>query len=155
VPARPRSDIPVDPARSALMAKVRGKDTRPEMVVRQAAHALGLRFRLHRRDLPGSPDLVFPRLRKAIFVHGCFWHRHPGCSKASTPKTRVEFWTSKFVANMQRDARSIAALEAMGWGVCVVWECETSDATALWRKLKKFLRPAASSRRGRKVGLAP
>jgi DNA mismatch endonuclease (patch repair protein) len=121
------------------MAKVRGKDTRPELVVRRLAHALGFRFRLHRRDLPGSPDLVFPRLQKAVFVHGCFWHRHSGCSKASTPKTRVGFWKSKFAANVQRDARATVALEEMGWDVCVVWECETADGKHLARKLKKFL----------------
>lgn len=146
MPARPRSDGPVDPARSALMAKVRGKDTRPELVVRKLAHALGFRFRLHRRDLPGSPDLVFPRLHKAVFVHGCFWHRHPGCSKASTPKTRAEFWKSKFAANVQRDCRAIVALEEMGWDVCVVWECETANVMHLARRLKKFLRPGRRKR---------
>ena len=149
-------DGPVDPARSALMARIRGKDTRPELIVRRTAHALGFRFRLHRRDLPGSPDLVFPRLRKAIFVHGCFWHRHPGCPKASTPKTRAEFWASKFATNVERDIRSVVALEELGWKVCVLWECETSNPAMIRRKVKSFLtghRRAAGGppRRGRRT----
>ena len=139
VVAEAKAAGPIDPARSALMARVRDKNTRPELIVRQTAHALGFRFRLHRKDLPGSPDLVFPRHRKAIFVHGCFWHRHPGCPKASMPKTRAEFWKSKFVANVQRDARSIAALKEMGWKVCVLWECEVSDRIMVERKVKAFV----------------
>jgi DNA mismatch endonuclease (patch repair protein) len=147
---------PVDPARSALMARIRGKNTRPELIVRRTAHALGFRFRLHRRDLPGSPDLVFTRLRKAIFVHGCFWHRHTGCPKASTPKSRAEFWASKFAANVQRDVRSVAALEELGWEVCILWECEISDLAMIQRKVKAFLtgyRRAAGGppRRGRRT----
>ncbi|WP_370165672.1 very short patch repair endonuclease [Bradyrhizobium diazoefficiens] len=140
VVVQPKATGPIDPVRSALMARVRGKDTRPELIVRKSAHALGFRFRLHRKDLPGRPDLVFPRLRKAIFVHGCFWHRHSGCSKASMPKTRVDFWRSKFDANVARDARSIAALRTMGWSVCVIWECETSDRRVIARKVRAFLR---------------
>lgn len=91
------------------------------------AHAMGLRFRLHRRDLPGKPDLVFPRYRAALFVHGCFWHRHPGCSKASTPKSRVEFWRAKFEHNIERDRHNEEALCALGWRVFIVWECETKS----------------------------
>lgn len=106
------------------MSRVRAKDTTPELRVRKAAHALGLRFRLHRKDLPGSPDLVFPRHRTAIFVHGCFWHRHAGCSKASMPKTRADFWQTKFDANVERDARAIESLERLGWRVAIIWECE-------------------------------
>lgn len=101
------------------------------MRVRKAAHALGLRFRLHRKDLAGSPDLVFPRHRTAIFVHGCFWHRHPGCSKASMPKTRPEFWQVKFDANVARDASAVDFLERMGWNVLVIWECETKDPSRI------------------------
>src|ERR1700693_3779959 len=89
-----------DPRRSALMARIRGKNTQPEIVVRRAAHALGYRFRLYRPDLPGSPDLVFPRLRKVILVHGCYWHRHPACSRTTTPKTRRSFWAAKFARNV-------------------------------------------------------
>ena len=116
----------IDPARSALMARVRGKDTTPELAVRRAAHKLGYRFRLHRRDLPGTPDMVLPRLRLAVFIHGCFWHRHQGCKRCTSPKTRVEFWDAKFAANQQRDRRNEHLLRELGWRVEVVWECETS-----------------------------
>ena len=107
------------------MSRVKGKNTTPEMRVRRAAHASGLRFRLHRKDLPGKPDLVFPKFRVAMFVHGCFWHRHNACSKASMPKSRTEFWRDKFDANVSRDARVEAELEALGWRVVTIWECET------------------------------
>lgn len=121
----------VSPARSALMARVRGKNTTPELRVRREAHRQGRRFRLHQRSLPGSPDLVFPARRLAIFVHGCFWHRHAGCSRCTTPKTRRDFWAAKFEANVARDARNIASLKDLGWRVAVVWECETTDAQRL------------------------
>lgn len=111
--------------RSWLMSRVRAKNTSPEMRVRKAAHASGLRFRLHRKDLPGSPDLVFPRHRTVVFVHGCFWHRHLNCSKTSLPKTRPEFWQKKFDTNVERDANAVNALQRMGWSVVVIWECET------------------------------
>jgi DNA mismatch endonuclease, patch repair protein len=93
--------------------------------VRSAAHRRGLRFRIHRSDLPGTPDLVLPKWRLAIFVHGCFWHRHPGCKKATSPKTRVEFWQGKFDRNVERDRANLAALALMGWRTEVIWECET------------------------------
>lgn len=111
--------------RSAHMARIRGANTAPELVVRRAAHALGLRFRLHRRDLPGSPDIVFPSRRRALLVHGCYWHRHPGCRLAYMPKSNTEFWTSKFNRNVARDLEVIAALQAAGWCADVIWECET------------------------------
>jgi len=133
------NDLPPDPKRSALMSRVHAKNTRPEILTRQAAHALGYRFRLHRRDLPGTPDMVFPKLRKVIFVHGCFWHRHPGCQKASTPKSRADFWQAKFEANVLRDQRNENALRNLGWYVLIVWECETVDQQALGVKLSKFL----------------
>src|SRR5256885_14520444 len=114
----------IDPTRSALMARVRSKNSHPEMVVRRVAHALGYRFRLHRSNLPGTPDLVFPRIRKVILVHGCFWHRHPGCRRTTTPKTRGEYWATKFQENIERDARKEQALKALGWDVLVIWECE-------------------------------
>ena len=113
--------------RSEMMAGIRSKNTRPEMVVRRIAHSLGLRFRLHRKELPGSPDLVFPRWRLAVFVHGCFWHRHAGCSFATSPKTRPEFWQKKFEANIARDRRAVASLAAQGWRVITIWECDTRD----------------------------
>ncbi|HEX4764924.1 MAG TPA: very short patch repair endonuclease [Lichenihabitans sp.] len=134
-----RKDDSVTPQRSALMARVRGKNTTPEMLVRRAAHALGYRFRLHPKQLPGRPDLVFPSRRKAIFVHGCFWHRHLGCRMASMPKTRAEFWSTKFEQNVRRDAAAIEALESTGWKVLVIWECETRDEAGLRRTLDKFL----------------
>lgn len=144
-PARPMetsrlSRAPVDPRRSKLMARVRQRNTAPEIIVRRTAHMLGYRFRLHRRDLPGSPDVVFPSRRKVIFVHGCFWHRHPGCKKATTPKTRREFWKEKFRQNKKRDARNIHSLSTLGWKVLVVWECETRDTKKLARTLRTFLR---------------
>jgi DNA mismatch endonuclease, patch repair protein len=130
--------------RSRNMAKIRSRDTGPEVRVRRAAHALGLRFRLHRRDLPGTPDLVFPRLRVALFVNGCFWHRHEGCAKAYTPKTRIEFWQRKFDANVERDARKHAELTAAGWTPAVIWECETGDAERLAAIVRERVTPAAS-----------
>jgi DNA mismatch endonuclease (patch repair protein) len=113
------------------MSRIGPKNTKPEMRVRKAAHSLGYRFRLHRRDLPGTPDVVFPRYRVAMFVHGCFWHRHPGCGKAYTPKSRLDFWSAKFDANVERDARQHDALAAAGWRPVVVWECETDDPDRL------------------------
>ena len=95
------------------------------MIVRRVLHGAGYRFRLHRRDLPGSPDVVLPRHRLAVFVHGCFWHRHTGCPRTTTPKTRAAFWASKFAANIARDERATAELGRLGWRVHVVWECET------------------------------
>lgn len=120
------------------MSRVRGKDTTPELRVRRAAHSVGLRFRLHRKDLPGSPDMVFPRHKVAMFVHGCFWHRHPGCTKASNPKTRAEFWQDKFRSNVTRDERVAAELEKLGWRVVTIWECETKSADLKRRILDLF-----------------
>lgn len=117
--------------RSWLMSRVKSKNTTPEMRVRRMAHAMGLRFRLHRKDLPGKPDLVFPKLKLAIFVHGCFWHRHPGCPKASMPKTNPDFWRTKFAANVDRDQRALEGLSSQGWNVKVIWECQTKDVDIL------------------------
>ena len=121
------------------MSRIPGKNTKPEIAVRKAAHQLGYRFRLHRRDLPGSPDLVFPGRRIALFVHGCFWHRHQHCRYAYTPKSNIEFWQTKFKNNMDRDSRAQGELELLGWRTAVVWECETSDSDSLCRKLKGIL----------------
>jgi DNA mismatch endonuclease (patch repair protein) len=129
----------VDPRRSALMARVRSKDSKPELVVRKLAHCLGYRFRLHRRDLPGTPDLVFPRFRKVVFVHGCFWHRHRGCARTTNPKTRSAFWSEKFEQNIKRDAIKHKQLKALGWDVLVVWECETFDDRKVSKRLDAFL----------------
>ena len=132
-------DPPVEPARSSLMSRVRPKNSKPEIVVRQILHAMGYRFRLHARELPGRPDIVFRRRKKAIFVHGCFWHRHPGCRRTTTPKTREEFWQSKFVANQARDTRVQNELVDMAWTYLVVWECEVKDKVTLAKKLQSFL----------------
>lgn len=121
------------------MRRVRGKNTSPELAVRRAAHRLGYRFRLYRKDLPGTPDIVFPGRKLALFVHGCFWHRHEGCRRCTTPKTREAFWAAKFEANVARDARSLRALEAMGWLVGVVWECQVADSSKLDRLLTQLL----------------
>lgn len=114
----------VSPERSAIMRALRQKDTQPEMMVRRALHSLGYRFRLHRKDLPGRPDIVLPRHRVAILVHGCFWHRHSGCPNTRTPKSRQEFWNAKFTANVERDQRVEAELSALGWRVLTIWECQ-------------------------------
>ena len=130
------------PATSRRMAAVRQKGTAPELRVRKVAHALGFRYRLNRRDLPGTPDLVFPRLRKTIFVHGCFWHRHPGCPRTTSPKTRGDYWQSKFAENIARDTARLAQLQALGWETLVIWECETFDPGALLGSLSSFLGPS-------------
>lgn len=132
-------DSPISSKRSALMASVRQKDTGPELAVRRCLHHLGFRFRLHRCDLPGTPDIVFPGKKKIIFVHGCFWHRHEGCKKATTPKTRAAFWMEKFEANKERDRRKLSELDNLGWRSLVVWECETKDLPALAARLRIFL----------------
>lgn len=113
--------------RSLLMSRIAAKNTTPELAVRALAHAMGFRFRLHRRDLPGTPDLVFPKYRTVVFVHGCFWHRHSGCSKATTPKSNVEYWKAKFERNVERDIRAIRALGESGWRVLTVWECDAKQ----------------------------
>lgn len=113
------------------MSGIRRKDTKPEMTVRKALFAAGFRFRLHRRDLPGAPDVVLPSRRIAIFVHGCFWHRHEGCRLAAVPSTRPEFWTTKLEGNALRDRRNIERLRGLGWRVLVVWECAIRDRGTL------------------------
>ena len=126
--------------RSQIMSRIRGRDTRPEMIVRRIAHGLGFRFRLHRKDLPGRPDIVFPRHQAVIVVHGCFWHRHPGCKRASSPKTRVRYWQNKFEDNVVRDKRNETGLRDLGWKVMVIWECETKDHEAVAARIESFLR---------------
>lgn len=133
-------DILAPEQRSVLMSRIRGKDTKPEMTVRRIAHSLGYRFRVHRRDLPGNPDVVFPRLRKIVFVHGCYWHRHNGCRYAYVPKSNTEFWKQKFDANVARDKHSVAKLEKLGWGVLIIWECETKDEDKLSCHLAAYLK---------------
>ncbi len=117
------------------MSRVRAKDTRPEMIVRRLVHSLGYRYRLHRGDLPGRPDLVFPKRKAIIFVHGCFWHRHARCRKATTPATNRDYWLPKFRQNKLRDNRKQRELERLGWRVVVVWECETGDLESLKERI--------------------
>ncbi|MEM7730596.1 MAG: DNA mismatch endonuclease Vsr [Pseudomonadota bacterium] len=134
-------DILTPDQRSERMSRVRSKDTKPEMRVRRLVHGMGYRYRLHRRDLPGKPDLVFPGRRKVIFVHGCFWHRHPSpaCKLARLPKSRLDFWIPKFEANTARDARNLKKISDMGWAFLVVWECETKNIETLRERLRAFL----------------
>jgi DNA mismatch endonuclease (patch repair protein) len=113
--------------RSERMSRIRSKDTKPELLLRKALHKLGLRYRLGGAKLPGKPDIVLPRHRAAIFVHGCFWHRHEGCKVASTPKSNTAYWSAKFAKNVERDARVIRELEELGWTVLVAWECEANS----------------------------
>jgi DNA mismatch endonuclease (patch repair protein) len=120
------TDIFSPEKRSEIMSKVRSKDSLAEIKVRSALHAAGFRFRLHRKDLPGTPDILLPKHRLAIFVHGCFWHRHEGCPKASTPKSNKEFWDNKFNQNVERDNKARMALEKMGWRVLIIWECSVN-----------------------------
>lgn len=117
-------DVVDSATRSRMMSGIRSKDTKPEMTVRRYLHGRGFRYRLHAKDLPGSPDLVLPKYRVAILVHGCFWHRHPGCRFATTPASNIEKWNTKFQMNVDRDARKLTSLQAAGWRVIVVWECE-------------------------------
>lgn len=125
--------------RSHNMSRIRSKNTVPELVVRRTAHALGYRFRLHRKDLPGKPDLVFPRLRAVIFVQGCFWHLHEGCREGRIPGSRREYWEPKLTRNVDRDRAAQGRLTALGWSVLTVWECEVKDAEALRGRLADFL----------------
>lgn len=125
--------------RSRMMRAVRKKDTRPELAVRKALHAQGFRFRLHRDDLPGTPDIVLPRHRAVVLVHGCFWHQHPGCRHANVPQTRESYWLPKLRRNLERDARVLAELQALGWRVLVVWECQTTNSEVLRSTLRGFL----------------
>jgi len=128
--------------RSALMARIKGKNTMPEMLVRSAAHRLGLRFSLHRKDLKGSPDIVFPKHHTVVFVHGCFWHQHAGCRRASVPTSRADYWKAKLARNKERDAQAAVELKAAGWRVAVIWECDVKNADKLNAKLKRLFHRA-------------
>lgn len=125
-------------SRSALMARIGGRNTAPEMIVRKLLHSLGYRFRLYRRDLPGTPDIVFSSRRKVVFVNGCFWHAH-GCRIGRPPKSRPEFWGPKLERNRSKDKRNVAALRRAGWSVLTVWQCQTRAQEGLERRLKSFL----------------
>lgn len=126
--------------RSWIMRQVKGRDTSPEKIVRSLLHRMGYRFRLQRDDLPGKPDIVLPRFKTVVFVNGCFWHRHSGCKRATTPATNVDYWQTKFARNVARDARNQVELEKMGWRVVIVWECELKDKTTLEKRLNDYLK---------------
>lgn len=125
--------------RSWNMSRIKGANTKPEVRVRSTLHRMGYRFRLHRNDLPGKPDIVLPKYETVIFVHGCFWHRHSDCRFAYTPKSRVAFWKKKFRRNVERHEEVEQQLEQIGWRVIVVWECETKDEQQLWQLLENVL----------------
>lgn len=126
--------------RSRNMSRIRGKDTAPEQAVRQLLYRMGYRYRLHAGDLPGSPDIVFRGRKKAIYVHGCFWHRHRGCRYAYIPKSRTEFWLTKFARNVERDQQALEAIRSRGWEALVVWECELREPHVLEQGLSAFLK---------------
>jgi DNA mismatch endonuclease (patch repair protein) len=131
-----KQKIVTDPLRSRIMRSVKGSNTLPERKIRMALHRAGFRYRLHVGDLPGKPDIVLPKHRTIIFVHGCFWHRHLRCSRTTTPKHNADFWQSKFTANLERDRRNVQALKRLGWRVYILWECITADE----KKLAAFVR---------------
>ena len=135
------TDVLTPQQRRFNMSRIRGKDTGPEMVVRRLAHRVGYRYRLHRRDLPGRPDMVFVSRRKVIFVHGCYWHRHDCRFGNVSPKTNATFWKEKIQGNVARDERNAQALAQLGWKMYVIWECELRDERALGRRLKRYLGP--------------
>lgn len=121
------------------MSRIKNRDTKPEITVRSLLHRMGYRFRLHRKDLPGKPDIVLPKYNTVIFVHGCFWHRHKNCHFAYTPKSNITFWTEKFEKNIRRDAKNKAELENLGWNVRIIWECEANNQKNLKGIIQKYL----------------
>ena len=136
------ADVVDQATRSRMMAGIKGTNTKPEVALRKAMHALGLRFRLHAKGMPGRPDIVLPRWKAVIFVHGCFWHRHEGCRYATVPATRPEFWNEKFAANVARDQRNLESLGEAGWRTCIVWECDLKarGASAIASDVMRWLR---------------
>ncbi len=126
--------------RSRIMSGIRSKNTKPEMLVRKALHAKGFRYRLHVKDLPGKPDIVLPKYRTVVFVHGCFWHQHPGCKDAFKPQSNTEFWKKKLQGNIDRDRRAQAALALLGWRCLVIWECEVERQESISRLIAMLTR---------------
>ncbi|WP_306016861.1 very short patch repair endonuclease [Oceanicaulis sp. MMSF_3324] len=133
------SDVFTPQDRARVMRAVKGKDTKPEMIVRRLAHAMGYRFRLHRKDLPGKPDLVFPGRKAVIFVHGCFWHGHDCARGSRQPKQNAEYWRTKIGRNVERDTDNLETLASQGWRTQVIWECEMKDRDALAERIRAFL----------------
>lgn len=133
------TDIFSPEKRSWIMGRIKGKDTKPELLVRSMIHKMGFRFRLHRRELPGVPDLVLAKYKKVIFVHGCFWHGHEGCRRSAMPTSNVAFWRKKLEANIERDKNNIKKLEELGWEPLIIWECEVNNKAKLYNILNRFL----------------
>lgn len=134
--------------RSWVMAQVKGRDTKPEKAVRSLLHSMGYRFRLQRKDLPGKPDIVLPKYRTAIFVHGCYWHRHDCPNGQRFPKSRLDFWLPKLEGNQERDRKNQALLREQGWNVLVIWECQLRDVNALQENVRTFLNDVARDNNG-------
>ncbi len=133
------TDVFSEKKRSDIMSRIGQKDTKPEIIVRRLLHKMGYRFRLHRKDLPGTPDIVLPKYHKVVFVHGCFWHGHEGCRRAHLPETNREFWEVKINKNRDRDAKVMESLQSMGWGCLVVWQCQIKNREELEVALENFL----------------
>lgn len=133
-----RAALPSE-SRSRIMRAIRSHNTKPELAVRRLVHAMGYRFRLHRRDLPGSPDIVFPKRKRAVFVHGCFWHQHEGCIEANLPRTNTAYWLPKLRRTKARDSAALEALKQLNWRTLVIWECDLNEPTKLRRRLERFL----------------
>jgi len=143
------TDVHTPEQRSYNMSRIKGKDTNPEVIVRRQLHAMGFRFRLHDTNLPGKPDIVMKKHRTAVFVHGCFWHRHKGCKFSYVPKSRVNFWQKKFEANVRRDRQVTEQLAAAGWLQFIVWECQTKDKDRLVAVIKEFFDDESESACGK------
>ena len=149
------SDILSAEERSERMSRVGDKNSKPELRVRSLIHRMGFRFRLHPRELPGKPDIVLPRHKKAVFVHGCFWHRHRGCPRSTTPQNNWAFWQKKFKENIARDRRKARALRVLGWDILVIWECQTLNDDAIRGILSEFFvnkRPVPAARKPSRDG---
>ena len=130
------------------MSRIRSGNTKPELLVRSLLHRMGYRFRLHQKDLPGKPDIVLPKYKTVIFVHGCFWHRHENCKYAYMPKSRQKFWNNKFKTNIERDKKVNQQLKNLGWKVNIIWECELSDVKAVKKKLDNYFRNDEKTKNG-------
>jgi DNA mismatch endonuclease (patch repair protein) len=149
MPRQPEPPVLTTPERSRIMRAVRRRNTGPERLLQRGLRRLRLRFSKKSRDLPGSPDIVFRKSRVAVFVHGCFWHRHKGCPLATTPRSNIGYWRAKFAANMERDRRKVSELKRLGWKVIIVWQCEIeADADKAAQRVKSFLLRAEKARLG-------
>ena len=144
------TDLVSEEQRSYIMSRIGSKNTKPELLVRSYLHRRGFRFRIHGKELPGRPDLVFPKYRSVVFVHGCFWHRHKGCTRSTMPATRVEFWRSKFERNVARDRSNQAGLRELNWKVIVLWECEIATIAGREERLPRLAAEIAAGQFSRK-----